>query len=94
MKDISEIKKLRYLLALVVLFEVLSCAGAFVSCEPAAENPDPLDVEYDKFEKLCVRLCSPYPSHIIGRPIPGRLSSDTKCLCASNPPRIVAKWGY
>jgi hypothetical protein len=88
-----EIRTLRILLVVVVLFEMISCAGAFMSCDvPPA--PDPFEQQYEEFETLCRRLCSPYPSHIIGRPMPGRLSSDTKCLCASNPPRIAAKWGY
>lgn len=88
----QEIRTLRILLVVVVLFEIVSCAGAFVSCDVPPPPPNPLDKEYEAFETLCKDLCKPYPSHIIGRPLPGRLSTDSKCLCASNPPRIAAKW--
>ena len=87
-----EIRVLRILSIVIVIFEMIACAGAFMSCDVPPSPPNPLDEEYEEFEELCVRLCSPYPSHIIGRPIPGRLSSNSKCLCASNPPRIAAKW--
>jgi len=89
-----EIRTLRILLAVIVAFEMISCAGAFTSCDVPPPPPDPFEQQYKEFESTCMRLCSPYPSHIIGRPIPGRLSADSKCLCASNPPRIAAKWGY
>ena len=88
----KEIKVLRILLAIIVVVEVIMCLGSFTSCDPPAPPPDPFKKEYEEFDRLCVRLCSPYPSHIIGRPIPGRLSEDSKCLCASSPPRIAAKW--
>ncbi len=88
----KEIKILRILLTLIVVFEVISCASAFNSCDAPPPPPDPFEKEYEEFETLCMKLCSPYPSHIVGRPMPGRLSTDSKCMCASNPPRIAAKW--
>jgi hypothetical protein len=87
-----EIRTLRILSVIIVAFIMVSCAGAFMSCEVPSPSPNPLDAEYKEFETLCKDLCEPHPSHIIGRTLPGRLSADSKCLCASNPPRIAAKW--
>ena len=88
----KEIKTLRILLAFVVIFEMISCASAFSSCDSPPPAPNPFEEEYEEFNTLCVKLCSPYPGHIVGRPLPGRLSTDSKCMCASNPPRVAAKW--
>jgi hypothetical protein len=72
-------------LSYLLVFSLLSC-GQYESRE------ETIDKNYLIFETTCRKLCSPDEFHIVGRPMPGRVSEDTKCLCGGQRPRFVAKW--
>ncbi len=48
--------------------------------------------DFQKFARLCERLCEPDPAIVAGEPFPGRVGPETYCACASDPPRIAARW--
>ena len=78
---------------------VFGMSLSLVMCNRFLEETEPIRAEvyeqskdFQKFAKLCEKLCEPDPSLVAGEPFPGRVGPETYCVCVGDSPRVAAKW--